>query len=462
MISMKGNGMKMVESGFFREEVECLPRDDLNALIDERVRYTIRYAAEHSPFYHAWFRKHRIDPASVETHEDLIKLPLISGSTIRENQPPVTKEFMFRSVEWSDVFTIHETSGTSGIPKSFFLTWEDWLRYAEKYARSFVSQGFSHGDRIVICASYGMNVGANTMTLAARDIHATIIPIGKCNFPARIINSYHPTGIVGSVFKLLRLAERMRAEGIKPEESSIRALIVGGESFADESRAYVSEVWDREVFNTYGSTEGTMCGECHVRQGLHVPEDLVHLDVYDPTLGDFVEDGECGRAVLTTLLPVGGKTGTLLINYDTEDTTVVTTRDTCPCGRTHMKIMNPQREAETVWILGTPVNRVDIERGVFQRENMEYLSGEYEAFVYESEETADTVLRVSFETKGVITGPEKELVMANFKRSFYRYKTALSRLSSDTFSLVFSFTEQGGLELSRIKGRPKRLVDRRS
>jgi len=128
---MKGNGMKMVESGFFREEVECLPRDDLNALIDERVRYTIRYAAEHSPFYHAWFRKHRIDPASVETHQDLIKLPLISGSTIRENQPPVTKEFMFRSVEWSDVFTIHETSGTSGIPKSFFLTWEDWLRYAE-------------------------------------------------------------------------------------------------------------------------------------------------------------------------------------------------------------------------------------------------------------------------------------------------------------------------------------------
>ncbi len=50
MISMKGNGMKMVESGFFREEVECLPRDDLNALIDERVRYTIHYAAEHSPF----------------------------------------------------------------------------------------------------------------------------------------------------------------------------------------------------------------------------------------------------------------------------------------------------------------------------------------------------------------------------------------------------------------------------
>ncbi|MDD1710480.1 MAG: coenzyme F390 synthetase, partial [Methanoregulaceae archaeon] len=178
-------------------------------------------------------------------------------------------------------------------------------------------------------------------------------------------------------------------------------------------------------------------------------------------LGDFVDDGECGRAVLTTLLPVGGRAGTLLINYDTEDTTIVTTRDPCPCGRTHMKIMNPQREAETVWILGTPVNRVDIERGVFQRENMEYLTGEYEAFVYEGEETSDTVLRVSIETNNDITVSEKALVMENFKRSFYRYKTGLSHLSGDTFSLVFSFAEPGGLELSRIKGRPKRLVDRR-
>jgi coenzyme F390 synthetase len=447
---------------FFRVEIECLPRDDLNALIDERVRYTISYAAGHSPFYRAWFRHHRIDPESVRSHEDLINLPVISGKTIRENQPPVTDEFMFRSVDWDEVFTIHETSGTSGTPKSFFLTWDDWLRYAEKYARSFVSQGFSRGDRIVICASYGMNVGANTMTLAARDIRATIVPIGNCSFPGRIIRSYRPTGIVGSVFKLLHLAARMREEGMSPEESPVRGLIVGGESFADESRAYLSEVWDREVFNTYGSTEGTMCGECTVRQGLHVPEDLVHLDVYDPALERFVGDGECGRAVLTTLIPVGGRAGTLLINYDTEDTTVVTTRDPCPCGRTHMKIMNPQREAETVWILGTPVNRVDIERGVFQRENMEYLTGEYESFVYGSEESAKTTLIVSMEIKKDISAAEKDLVTENFKKSFYRYKPALLKLPEDIFSLLFSFAEPGRLELSRIKGRPKRLVDRRA
>ncbi len=168
------------------------------------------------------------------------------------------------------------------------------------------------GDRVVVCASYGMNVGANTMTLAAQKIGMTIIPEGKCTFPVRIIKNYKPTGIVGSIFKLLRLARRMESEGIKPQESSIKRLIAGGESFSEESRTYLEEVWDVPVYNTYGSTEGTMCGECIKKAGLHVPEDLVHLDVYNPQLENFVKEGECGRIVLTTLLPVGGKTGNLL------------------------------------------------------------------------------------------------------------------------------------------------------
>jgi coenzyme F390 synthetase len=446
-------------NAFFNEPVERLPRDDLNALIDERVRFTLRYASENSPFYRSWFRKHGIDPVSIREHEDLLKLPVISGRTIRENQPPVTDDFRFRSVAWNEIFTIHETSGTSGIPKSFFLTWDDWMRYAEKYARSFVSQGFSAGDRIVVCSSYGMNVGANTMTLAGREIGATIIPTGNCNFPHRIITSYRPTGIVGSVFKLLHLARRMREEGLRPEDSPLKRLVVGGESFADESRTYLEELWQRKVFNTYGSTEGTMCGECIIRKGLHVPEDLVHLDVYDPSLQEFVRDGECGRIVLTTLIPEGGRSGTLLINYDTEDTTVVVTREPCPCGRTHLKILNPQRETETVWILGTPVNKVDIERGVFQRENMEYLTGEYEAFVYRDDEGGE-ILRVSMEYAEPGKG-DKELVSENFRRSFFANKPALARSLTENFSLIFNFTGPGELELHALKGRPRRLIDRR-
>jgi coenzyme F390 synthetase len=451
----------MPVGSFFDKEVETLERSDLDALIDERVRYTVQYAVTHSPFYRHWFKENKINPTDIRVHEDLLNLPVISGRTIREHQPPLTPEFEFLSTDWNNVFSIQETSGTSGTPKGFFLTWDDWKRYAEKYCRSFVSQGFTNKDRIVVCASYGMNVGANTMTIAAQRIGMGIIPIGKCSFDARILKSYRPTAIVGSVFKLLRLVRRLRADGVKPEDIAIDKLVAGGESFADESRNYLSELWGCPVYNTYGSTEGTMCGECTRYAGLHVPEDLVHLDVYDPKLQSFVRDGECGRGVLTTLLPVGGKGGMLLINYDTEDTTVVLSRERCGCGRTHMRIHNPQREAETAWIFGNSLNRVDIEAAVFQHENMTFLTGEYEAFIYDGETSGEVILRISVECQD-LEKCDRNLVEDHLTGRFLKFKPGLSSHFYDgNLKILVNFTEPGGLELTKLKGRPKRLVDRR-
>jgi len=451
----------MPVGSYFSPEVETLSRSDLDALIDERVRYTVQYAAEHSPFYRHWFKENKINPEEVRVHEDLLNLPVISGKTIREHQPPSTPEFEFLSTDWNNVFSIQETSGTSGTPKGFFLTWDDWKRYAEKYARSFVSQGFSEKDRIVVCASYGMNVGANTMTIAARKIGMGIIPIGKCTFESRILKSYKPTAIVGSVFKLLRLARRLSAEGMKTSDTMIDKLVAGGESFADESRAYLSDIWGVPVYNTYGSTEGTMCGECTQISGLHVPEDLVHLDLYDPQMQSFVKDGDCGRGVLTTLLPVGGKSGMLLINYDTEDTTVVLSREQCGCGRTHMRIVNPEREAETLWAFGNPFNRTDIEAAVFQAESMAHVTGEYEASVYDGDVPEKVILRVNLECFDPARCDRKR-VEDRFVSRFLKYKSLIAEHYYDgSFRIEFNFTGIHGLEFYTIKGRPKRLVDRR-
>ena len=446
---------------YFRPDIETMTRESLDELIDERVRYTIKYAVKNSLFYKNWFKEHKIKPDSIKTHEDLRKLPVIDGSTIRNNQPPQKPEFMFRSVPLPEVYTIHETSGTSGIPKTFFLTWDDWNRYAEKYARIFKSQGLGKGDRMAVCASYGMNIGANTMTLAAQKTSVTVIPEGKCSFPLRVIRDYRPTVIVGSVFKLLRLAEKMKEDGLNPVDSGIEKLVVGGESFAPESRAWLDEVWGLKTYNTYGSTEGSMCGECSVRNGLHVPEDLIHVDIYDTYFRDFVNDGEKGRMILTTLVPKGEEAGTVLINYNTDDISRVLSRDTCGCGRTHMRIENPQREAENVYISGIPLNRVDIESCVFQKENMEYLTGEYEAFLYCGITEEECILRISMECRDAETC-DREIVKNNFRERLFKINPGFSdHYSEGDFDIVFNFVSKGELELYRLKSRPRRLVDRR-
>jgi phenylacetate-coenzyme A ligase PaaK-like adenylate-forming protein len=153
------------------------------------------------------------------------------------------------------------------------------------------------------------------------------------------------------------------------------------------------------------------------------------------------------------------KTGTLLLNYDTEDTSTLVSREKCACGRTHLRILNPQREAETVWVKGSPFNRVDVERGVFQTENMEYLTGEYEAFLYG--DIDETTLQVSMECKD-IQKCEREIIQENFLKSFLSYKPQLYEAFEDEeFNITFKFTGPEDLEFYKIKGRTKRLMDRR-
>ena len=107
------------------------------------------------------------------------------------------------------------------------------------------------------------------------------------------------------------------------------------------------------------------------------------------------------------------------------------------------------------------MNRVDVERGVFVRENMEYLTGEYEAFLYAGDDRDKTMMRVSMECKDP-AGPGRDLVAENFRKAFFAVKPLLRhQYEEGVFALDFNFTPTNGLELASIPGRPKRLVDRR-
>jgi phenylacetate-coenzyme A ligase PaaK-like adenylate-forming protein len=57
---------------------------------------------------------------------------------------------------------------------------------------------------------------------------------------------------------------------------------------------------------------------------------------------------------------------------------------------------------------------------------------------------------------------DRKLVEENFLKAFFKYKPRLEEAyASGIFKIVFNFVGLSELELYRIKGRPKRLVDRR-
>jgi phenylacetate-CoA ligase len=87
----------------------------------------------------------------------------------------------------------------------------------------------------------------------------------------------------------------------------------------------------------YGLSEimgpGVAC-ECEHRQGLHGWEDHFLFETIDPDTGKRVPEGEPGELVITTLT----KQALPMLRYRTRDITRLA-RETCACGRTHVRIL---------------------------------------------------------------------------------------------------------------------------
>ena len=126
-----------------------------------------------------------------------------------------------------------------------------------------------------------------------------------------------------------------------------------------------------------------------------------------------------------------------------------------------MRIVNPEREAETLWVFGNPFNRTDIEAAVFQTESMADVTGEYEAFVNDGDVPEKVVLRVNLECFDP-AHCDRKLVEDRFVSRFLKYKSLIAEHYYDgSFQIEFNFTGPRGLDFYTLKGRPKRLVDRR-
>ena len=91
----------------------------------------------------------------------------------------------------------------------------------------------------------------------------------------------------------------------------------------------VEAVWPCRVFNHYGMSEMGLGGgvECEARDGYHLREADLHIEIVDPETGRSLPDGDEGEIVFTILTPRGMP----LIRQRTGDLGRFLT-DPCPCG----------------------------------------------------------------------------------------------------------------------------------
>ena len=92
---------------------------------------------------------------------------------------------------------------------------------------------------------------------------------------------------------------------------------------------------------------------------------------------------------------------------------------------------------------------------------MEYLTGEYEAFLRENPKDGAITLSVNMECLNR-ENCSIPIVEGNFLRGFLKFKPKLRReYEEGRLKIALNFLREKELQIYRSKGRPKRIVDKR-
>lgn len=299
---------------------------------EERLKETLKYLAEYSPFYKKMFREHNIEISQITHLSDLYKIPV----TTKEDLQKYNDEFI--CIDKENIIDYVTTSGTLGEPVTFALSDNDLDRLAYNEASSFTVAGCKKGDVIQLMTTIDRRFMAGlAYFLGARKLGCGIIRVGN-GIPELqwdTIQRVSPNTCIVVPSFLMKLIEYAEENGIDYNNSSLKKAICIGEALRTPTGEYttlgkkISEKWPNlELFSTYASTEmQSSFTECQEHCGCHIPVDLIIVEILDEN-NHPVPDGKPGEVTVTTL----GVEAMPLLRFKTEDI-CIKQRGICSCGR---------------------------------------------------------------------------------------------------------------------------------
>lgn len=368
-------------------DIEFQSSEAIRLLQEEKLRQAIAYLAEHSPYYQSMFAEHSIDPASIQTIDDLQRLPFTEKRDLQ------LRNADFLCVPREKVVDYITTSGTLGDPVTFCCTESDLQRLAYNEKKSFECAGLRPGSIVQLMTTLDKRFMAGlAYFLGIRELGASVIRVGN-GIPELqwdTIRRIKPDTIMCVPSFILRLIQYAEDNGIDYRASSIRRIIGIGESLREQDFSLnllgkrIKEKWDVELFATYSSTEmSATFSECQHGCGGHVHPELIIVEI----IGDDnrpVPDGEYGEVVITTL----GVEGMPLLRFRTGDIAAKRTEQ-CLCGRNSYRLTPlVGRKNNMIKLKGTTLYPPAINDVL---DNTAYVDA-YQVVVSESEAGTDDVL----------------------------------------------------------------------
>lgn len=324
---------------YWREDVECMPRPELEQLQLRRLRDQLSHVCERSPFYRKKLRTAGIQPDDIRTMTDVLRIPFTEKHELKQSQADHPPWGDFACIAPEEAVRVFQTSGTTGTPVRIMLNLKDWHEnFYEQFMHFRCGYGLTEKDVLFVPFNYGLYIAWWGFQSCMEKAGLTIIPGGGLSSKARLqaLLDWGATVICGTPSYLLYLAETARAINIDLNSSPVRKMVAAGEPGAaiTATKKALESQWGAKCFDDIGSTECSNFGyECIKQQGTHVVESMFLVEVLDTETLEPLADGEVGELVLTNL----SCTSMPLIRYRTRDL-VRFNREICECGRTNLRL----------------------------------------------------------------------------------------------------------------------------
>ncbi|PZX48713.1 phenylacetate--CoA ligase family protein [Algoriphagus chordae] len=317
-------------------EIEKAKPEIIKAFQEEKLRETISYVFERSPFYQKLFAEDAIKPQDIQTLEDLKKIPVTTKTDLQRHNDD------FICVPNSQLIDYVTTSGTLGDPVTFALTDKDLDRLAYNEAVSLACSGVESSHVLQLMTTMDRRFMAGlAYFMGARKLGAGIIRVGAGvpELQWDSILKFKPDYLISVPSFLLKLIDYAKTNGIELENVSVKGVICIGEPVRNEDFSLntlaqkITSQWPIQLYSTYASTEmNTAFAECNAQQGGHHHPELIIVELLDENNQE-VPENEVGELTVTTL----GLEGMPLLRFKTGDM-VRAHKEPCSCGRNTLRL----------------------------------------------------------------------------------------------------------------------------
>lgn len=298
-----------------------LSLEALRAYQLERLRETLRHAVSHSPFY-----RQRLNGFPLcQSLDDLQELPFTTARDIAEEG---LQMLAVSRGEVERIVTL-QSSGTTGLPKRLYFTWED-LQRTREFFRCGMSQVLKRGDRVLVFLPGDLPDSQGRLLAEALEVDGIASEVyGLVRDPedaAERLRQRIYNCVVGIPTQMLSVVRQPASASLR---GCVGSVFLTSDYVSSPLVEEIARIWGCPAFNHYGMTELGLTGgvECQALAGYHLREPDFYFEVIDPQTGANLPAGASGEVVVTSLL----RKGMPLIRYRTGDLARYISGP-CPCG----------------------------------------------------------------------------------------------------------------------------------